>query len=96
MLAVIQHASQFWPTVTRAGTALAAVGGVIAAAVSNYNRAKLQEVHVLVNGELHNRLQRLDDLTGKLVEVTAERDAVKATLAAAPSTPTETPPEVTK
>lgn len=85
--AVVTHPGQFWADVTRIGPVIAALLSGAAAVIGNHNKNKIQEVHVLVNGELHARLEKLDELTGRLQQVTEERDQAKVALAHAGTEP---------
>lgn len=48
-------------------TIISAVAAIVAASLGAWNRAKIQEVHVLVNAQL-------SEVMAKLEKVTAERD----------------------
>jgi hypothetical protein len=65
------HTSQFWPTVSRVGTAIAAIAGTFAAGYSNYNAKRINSVHMLVNGGLDQKVTRMEAAAAK-VEHAAE------------------------
>jgi hypothetical protein len=93
-ITAVHHASQLWPTIGRILSALGACAGGIAAYLANRAKQVTQDVHLLVNGQLHAKLDRLDTLTTQLTEVTAERDAQTKTINDATLSPgAQTPAE---
>ena len=71
MLAVIHHTvSSGTDTITQIGVIAAAVASITASAVSWGNRKRLQEVHVLVNGNFSSMVEELKT-------VTAQRDTAR-------------------
>jgi len=80
-LAVVHHTSQFWPDVGRIGSVLAAlfagIGTFIGALTRRkvqFTEQKLQEVHVLVNGGLHAKIDELREVTDKLTAANTRAD----------------------
>jgi hypothetical protein len=76
---IVHHTAQFWPDVTRVSAALAAVGSFLAALGTFLNRRRIADVHVLLNGQLHGKIQQLSEVADELRAVTLERDALQAT-----------------
>lgn len=92
---MIVHHSQFWPTLGRLFSLLAATGGGIATVISTINRRKLQEIHVLVNGNLSKALKGVEAAAIELAKATAERDIARADLAKISTRKTDTVTKVT-
>ena len=72
---VAQHVSTFWPDLTRVTSATAAIGGIVASITTLLNRRNIQRVHVLINGELHGKVAKLEQAADRL---TAASDHVTA------------------
>ena len=85
--AVIVHHSQFWPTVGRTLSAMAAIGSAAATWLARRNSQHIQEVHVLVNGQLHGRIEELASVAATLKDMTQERDQLAASAGVKPVTP---------
>jgi hypothetical protein len=86
----VAHASQIagavgagtlWPTIERVLAAVAAAAGSLASVVGVFNRRKLAEVHVLVNGNLAAAVDQVKHTAGQLAAAEADRDQVRAHLA---------------
>ena len=78
MLAVVTHPAMqhFWPTTFGSWAAgIAACGGLFAAVMSVRNRAKIQIVHDLVDGQRTVLENNLAAMTGKRDELVDEREA---------------------
>ena len=92
VLASAAHqAAQFWPNIDQLLTLVAAIAANGAAYWGRKNHNINQEVRILLNGELHAKLERLEELTGKLAQVTSERDAA-VNAQATQQTQQQTPP----
>jgi hypothetical protein len=70
----VQHSSQFWPTVNRVVTVLAAIGGGGATYIGRRNHIINQEIKIAVNGEFAAKVRDLAVVTADLKMVTAQRD----------------------
>lgn len=79
-IAVIKTPGTFWPTVSRAASTLAAIGGAVGSTLALLNRRRLQEVHVLVNGNMARSLSAVEAAAVELTKVSAERDRARADL----------------
>lgn len=86
---VAQHTSQFWPDVTRATTAIAALGATAATVIGALNRGKITQVHTVVNGQFTKQVENLATVTEQLKTVTQQRDTAEHDLAevTTPATP---------
>lgn len=79
---VMVHAgNQVWPTIGRVLSGAAAAGSAGAALLGLRNRARLQEIHVLVNGNLSTALEDVVRVGAELTRIELERDRAKADLA---------------
>lgn len=90
-----RHTSQLWPTIGRAGSALAAIGGGIGSILAWYNRRGQKELRVLVNGNLGAALSGIERAAVELAKATAERDIARADLAKVGTRTTDQTPAVT-
>jgi hypothetical protein len=82
VLAAAAHASQTWPTIGRVFSAAAAVAAAGAGLLGARNRSKLNEIKVIVNGNLGRSLRAVETAAAELVKTAAERDSARADLAA--------------
>ncbi len=77
---MVHHASQFWPDIARAASVVAATSGSIAAVISSLNRRHIGDVRLLLNGNLHDKLEELAQITEQLATVTSQRDALQSSI----------------
>jgi hypothetical protein len=76
--AAVHHTSQFWPTLGRVGTALTTIGAGVATWYGRKNHSINVEIKTAVNGEFAAKVQDLANVTEKLKQMTAARDAAVA------------------
>lgn len=96
-----QHANQFWPTVSRIGTLIAAAAGTYAGFKTRGTQKHTLEVKSIVNGNFTTKVQELTETTQELKDTAAELASAKAELAAVnhatppiAAVPDPPPPEV--
>lgn len=93
-VAAVQHTSQFWPTLSRIGTLIAAAAGTYAGFRARSGQKHTLEVKSIVNGNFTNKVQELTDTTQELKDTAAQLAEAKAELAQRePDTPTINPPK---